>query len=84
MNLQILQLQLFTTFGNLNIVAGSSSLLILKVLNIQGRIAKTFTEKIEAGTHQLSLNLNDLKNGIYVLNAFCGDRFVKAIKFVKN
>ncbi|BAV09732.1 hypothetical protein SAMN05421788_1011167 [Filimonas lacunae] len=57
--------------------------LILKVLDVQGRIAKTIIEKVELGAQQLYLNMTDLNTGNYVLNAFIGGTFIQAIRFIK-
>lgn len=70
--------------GILDIVALNSGKLILKILDVQGRIAKTIIERVEQGAQQLMINLNDLSDGMYVLNVFNGDSFVKAIRFTKN
>ncbi|GGH81910.1 methanogen extracellular protein (TIGR04279 family) [Filimonas zeae] len=57
--------------------------LILKVLDVQGRMAKTIIEKVEQGAHELYLNMTDLNTGNYVLNAFLGGTFIQAIRFMK-
>jgi len=64
----------------LEIVAKCSGTLIVKILDIQGRIAKTIKEKVEEGVGQLSLNISDLQNGKYVVNIFSNDEFIKAVK----
>lgn len=66
------------------IIGTSSEKLTLKVLDIYGRIAKTIQTQIEDGRNELMVNISDLKMGNYVVNAFCGGRFFKAIKFVKS
>lgn len=68
----------------LNFVSNYSGNLIVKVLDIQGRIAKTIKEKVEEGMQQLALNFDDLKNGMYVVNIFSDDEFVKAVRLVKD
>lgn len=84
MNLQTKHPLIIDGLGYLNVVANKSEQLILKVLDIQGKIAKTIIEKIEQGAHELMVNLSDLSEGIYVLNAFSGDSFIKAIHFTKQ
>jgi hypothetical protein len=64
----------------LDIAAKCSGLLIVKILDIQGRIAKTVKEKVEEGVNQLSLNISDLKNGRYVVNIFNNDEFIQAVR----
>lgn len=68
----------------LNVVANTSGRLILKILDVQGRIAKTVIKSVEQGAHELMLNLDDLCEGNYVLNAFNGESFVKALRFTKE
>ena len=71
-------------FTYLGIVAVGNAKLTLKVLDVYGRIAKTIQTQIEEGMHELMINLTDLNVGTYVVNAFSGGRFLKAIKFAKN
>ncbi|MCY7420576.1 MAG: hypothetical protein LH478_02410 [Chitinophagaceae bacterium] len=68
----------------LGIVAVGNDKLTLKVLDTYGRIAKTIQTQFEEGMHELTINLTDLNVGTYVVNAFSGGRFLKAIKFAKN
>lgn len=73
-----------SSIGYLEVIASTTELLIVKILDIRGHIAKTIIERIEHGNQRLSLNFCELKSGSYVLNAFCGETFLKAIRFVKN
>lgn len=68
----------------LGIVAVGNDKLTLKVLDTYGRIAKTIQTQFEEGMNEMMINLNDLNVGTYVVNAFSGGRFLKAIKFAKN
>ncbi len=68
----------------IQVVANKSGQIILKILDVQGRLAKTIIEKVEQGANELAVNLNDLAEGMYVLNAFVGDSFVKAFRFTKT
>ena len=68
----------------LGIVADGSHALTLKVLDVYGRIAKTVQTEIEDGMNELIVNLSDLQVGSYVVNAFSGGQFLKAVKFIKN
>lgn len=67
----------------LDIAVSKPGDLILKVLDVQGRIAKTIIEKVEQGAQQLYLNMTDLNTGNYVLNAFLGGTFIQAVRFIK-
>ena len=76
-----------TTYENntyLGIVAIGSDKLTLKVLDTYGKIAKTIQTQFEEGMNELMINLTDLTVGTYVVNAFSGGKFLKAIKFAKN
>ena len=84
MNVQYVQPNVAEEPGYLNVIANNSGNLILKILDVQGRMAKTVIEKVEQGAQQLLINLNDLAEGIYVLNAFNGDSFIKAFRFTKR
>jgi hypothetical protein len=84
MNIDGLQSTVVGGASSLNVVAAKSGQLILKILDVQGRIAKTVIESVEKGAHELMLNLSDLSEGRYVLNAFNGDSFVKAVRFTKE
>ena len=84
MHLKSLQPLQISSYGYLDIISGTTELLVVKVLDIHGHIAKTIIETIENGTHRLSLNLGELRSGSYVLNAFSGETFLKAFRFIKN
>ncbi len=84
MNWKGLQPAFVNAMGYLNVVAGAPGMIVLKIVDIQGRIAKTLIEKVEEETLQLSLNMSDLKEGTYILNAFNEERFIKAMKFIKQ
>ncbi|HEX3024468.1 MAG TPA: hypothetical protein VHP12_04590 [Chitinophagaceae bacterium] len=73
-----------THSSTLSVLADKNSRIIMKVLDGEGKIAKTLTSFVDAGKQDLALNLSDLQNGVYILNAFCGDVFLKSIKFIKQ
>lgn len=68
----------------LEIVANKIGRVTLKVLDVNGRMAKKVTTTISSGIQKLELDLNDLNNGAYVLNAFNDGEFVKSIRFIKQ
>lgn len=72
------------SFGYLNVVANCIGKLTLKVCDTNGRIAKKICKEIITGVQKLDLNINDLSEGTYILNAFNGDIFLKSFKFVKE
>jgi hypothetical protein len=68
----------------LSIEAEQHAELVIKVLNNRGQMAKKIKTPVQQGKQTVALNMSDLETGNYVLNAFYGDVFVKAIRFVKN
>ncbi len=69
----------------LGIVADSNEKLILKILDVYGKMATTIQTQIEGSMHELIVNISDLKVGVYVVNAFSvTGSFLKAIKFHKT
>lgn len=72
------------SYGYLNVVADNIGKLTLKVFDTNGRIAKKICKEIITGVQKLDLNINDLSDGTYILNAFQGDVFLKSFKFVKQ
>lgn len=70
--------------STLNVVANAANSLMVKVLDVNGNIAKTIEKKVNEGRQELSLNLADLDKGNYVLNAFTNGVFLKSIRFVKH
>lgn len=67
----------------LHVVANKSGQLTIKVVDVQGMLAKKLITPIKEGSQNLNLNLADLNNGNYILNAFNGDVFLKSIPFSK-
>jgi hypothetical protein len=58
--------------------------MVLKVLDIQGRVAKTVVTSMEAGNQRIALNMSDLSSGVYILNAFFRDSFIQSFRFTKQ
>lgn len=84
MYIQNLQLGLVENMSYVTVMANKTGRLILKVLDVEGRVAKTVVAQINEGKQQLELNMGDLNTGRYVMNAFSGDIFIKSIKFDKQ
>ena len=72
------------SYGYLNVVANNIGKLTLKVFDTNGRIAKKICQDIITGVQKLDLNIGDLSDGTYILNAFNGDVFLKSFKIVKE
>ena len=84
MYIQNLQPGLVDNLSYVTVMANKTGRLVLKVLDIEGRIAKTVVANINEGKQQLELQMGDLNSGRYVMNAFSGDTFIKSIRFVKQ
>ncbi len=83
MHLQQLQQGIMDNQDLVTLVSDAAGRLVIKVLDMEGRIARTLVANIEAGRQQIELQLSDLNSGKYVLNAFNGDVFLKSISFIK-
>ena len=68
----------------LTVFESKAGRLVLKVLDLEGRIAKTVVTLTEEGNQQINVNMSDLSTGAYVLNAFFKDRFIQSIRFIKQ
>jgi hypothetical protein len=84
MYIQSLQPAMASSNNYLTVVADKFEKLTIKVLDMHGWVAKKVEKEVEEGKQQLDLNLNDLTEGMYTLNAFIGDVFIKSIRFVKQ
>ena len=84
MQIQSFQPKINESSSCLEIVANKIGQVTLKVLDVNGRMAKKVTTSVSSGLQQLAIDLNDLNNGAYVLNAFNDGEFVKSIRFIKQ
>lgn len=84
MYIQNLQLGLAENMSYVTVLANKTGRLVLKVLNVEGHIAKTVIATINEGKQQLELYMCHLHTGRYVMNAFSGDIFIKSIRFIKQ
>jgi hypothetical protein len=84
MSIKNLQTGLVSNSKYLTVLADQSGKLMVKVLDIEGRIAKTLETVVNQGVHQLELDMADLEKGPYIMNAFNGANFIKSIRFIKH
>lgn len=84
MYIQSLQPNIVDNNSYLTVLSEKAGNLVLKVLDVNGYMAKTMVTDVTEGLQQLALNLSDLVSGNYILNAFNGDVFIKAIRFSKQ
>lgn len=75
---------LLDSCGYLNVAANKIGKLTIKVFDTNGRIAKRICRDVISGVQKLDLNISDLSNGTYIFNAFNGDTFIKAYRFIKQ
>lgn len=84
MFIQSLQPVLVENSSYLTVLNSKTGRLVLKVLDLEGRLAKTVITSMQEGNQQIDLNMSDLRSGVYVLNAFFKDTFIKSIRFTKQ
>ncbi len=84
MYIQSLQPNLVEESSFITVFESKAGRLVLKVLDLEGRIAKTVVTLTEEGNQQINVNMSDLSTGAYVLNAFFKDRFIQSIRFIKQ
>lgn len=84
MYIKSLQPNIIEDDSYLTVMSERTGNLVLKVLDVDGHMAKTVVADVAAGLQQLAINLSDLGSGNYILNAFNGDVFIKAIRFSKQ
>lgn len=68
----------------LDVMADCSGQLVVKILDMQGKMAKIVKETIGDGVQKLSINVDDLKTGNYIVNVFNDFGFVKSIRYIKK
>lgn len=84
MYIQSLQPNLVESSSYLTVQADKTGRLVLKVLDVEGRMAKIMITSVTEGVQELVLNMSDLVSGRYIINAFSGDVFIKSIRFEKQ
>lgn len=83
----VAQMNASTSRNNMSyfdIVTDCSGQLVVKILDIQGKWAKTIKGTIGGDIQKLSIDVNDLKQGNYVLNIFNDFGFVKSVRYTKG
>ena len=84
MTIHHLQQGLLDNLNLVTIVCDAAGRLVFKVLDTEGRIARTLVTFVQEGKQEIELPLSDLQSGRYILNAFSGDVFQKSISFTKS
>lgn len=62
----------------------SGNNIIVKVLDMSGKIAKTIRQTLEESVDRICLNMEDLCKGKYIINIFTEESFVKAFTYIKE
>ncbi len=83
MQIQDIQSSVADSISYFSVIANEIGKLTLKIFDTNGFIAKTISAQIEQGAQLLDINMSDLNDGTYVVNAFSGDTFVKSFKLTK-
>lgn len=79
------QTPLDSSINYLSAVANQIGKVTLKVFDTtSGFIAKTISTHMAQGAQLFDINLDDLSDGTYIINAFCGDKFLRSMKVTKQ
>ncbi len=71
-------------FNSFEVVTDSfGNTMVIKVLDAQGRIAKTISQNVEERLEKIRVNMDDLRRGKYTINIFTDDTFIKAVYYTK-
>ena len=84
MQIQDIQTSVSESISYFNVVALNIGKLTFKIFDKNGFIAKTISAQITQGAQLFDVNMSDLSNGTYMINAFSDDKFLKAYKFTKE
>jgi len=68
----------------LDIIVDTTGNLIFKILTVHGRFIKTVRQSLQGECDKVSVNLDDLSSGDYVLNVFIDNSFLRSVHFNKN
>ena len=68
----------------LHVQTNATTQLTVKILDVHGRFITTIKKTVEQGIYESYLNLDELGEGNYVVNAFNGDKFIRSFHYVKN
>ncbi|MBL7773667.1 MAG: fibronectin type III domain-containing protein [Chitinophagaceae bacterium] len=69
---------------HIEIPVENTSMLIVKVSDLSGRILKQFSENTDAGLHHVNLDLSELAQGIYVLEILNGNEKSYITRVIKK
>jgi hypothetical protein len=61
-----------------------NKLLSFSLLDMSGRILKTISAEINIGHNQLSMELSDVSNGVYMIEVYDENNLLKVIRIVKE
>ena len=73
-----------SVFSFFDVSTGCPGSMVVKVLDMKGRIAKTIKQNMEESIDNICLNIEDLRRGKYIINIFKDDNFVKAVPYTKG
>jgi hypothetical protein len=67
----------------LEIAVDSTGQLMVKILNVNGQFIKTVTKSFQSNAGNFSVALDDLSKGVYILNVFKDNSFIKSFYYNK-
>ncbi len=70
--------------GCLDIVINSAGNFMVKILNVHGQFVRTVNKSLQQNTGNLSVMLDDLSTGTYVLNIFKDNSFIQSLHYNKH
>lgn len=70
--------------GCLDIVINSAGNFMVKILNVHGKFIRTINKSLQQNTGNLSVMLDDLSAGTYVLNIFKDNSFIQSLHYNKH
>lgn len=65
----------------LNIAVDSAGQLMIKILNVNGQFIKTISQSFQSSAGRLSVGLDDLSKGNYIVNIFKDNSFIKSFSY---
>jgi hypothetical protein len=68
---------------NIDIVAVESQEILIRIMDMSGRVVQTVQSHLDAGSHTISLNIDALSEGLYQVHVSANEKQVFSTKFSK-
>lgn len=69
---------------SLDIVVNTKANLMVKILNVNGQFIKTVNKSVQSNAGRFSIRLDDLSRGVYILNIFDNNSFIRSFSYNKH